>query len=114
MDNNTCGIIRTYHFNGKLKEEYFQNNGLKEGIYKSFHQNGEPFKEIEYFNGVRHGKTKLYRQNKLYYEVDNVNGKLHGKYIQYDANGKVVLITNYVDGQIGEQTMQLNGFSVTL
>ena len=71
------------------QEEYFQNNGLKEGMYKSFHPNGHLSKEIEYVNGVRHGKTKLYRQNKLYYEVDNVNGKLHGLYKIYSGKNKL-------------------------
>ena len=39
LDNYT-GVIRTYHINNELKEEYFVHNGKKEGIYKSYHYNG--------------------------------------------------------------------------
>ena len=33
---DTCGIIKTYYEDGNLKEEYFENNGKKEGIYKEY------------------------------------------------------------------------------
>ena len=47
MSEINTGVIRTYHPNGQLKEKYFQNNGLKEGMYKAYHQNGHLFREIE-------------------------------------------------------------------
>ena len=39
MKNNCC-FIQTKSF-GKLNEEYFINNGKKEGIYKQYHYNDQ-------------------------------------------------------------------------
>jgi len=85
----TCGIVRIYHkedcewyececgrkekecdgfckckCNEKvgvnLKEEYFQNNGIKEGIYKSYYYNKKTCVECNYINGSINGVYKSY------------------------------------------------------
>ena len=74
----TCGVVRTYHkpncnsrwcdCNNKngtiLKKEYFQNNGIIEGIYKSYYVNGQLYEEVNYINGERNGIYKSYRENR--------------------------------------------------
>ncbi len=50
-------IIRTYYdtIQSKVKEEYFQLNGKKEGEYKMYHQNGNLLKHCNYINGLSEG-----------------------------------------------------------
>ena len=45
---NNCGIIETYYDSGELKEKYFQNNNLKEGIYQKFYKSGQIIIEVNY------------------------------------------------------------------
>jgi antitoxin component YwqK of YwqJK toxin-antitoxin module len=46
-----CGVIRIYYNKEKtkVKEEYFTMNGKKEGIYKSYHRNGKLKEEVELY-----------------------------------------------------------------
>jgi antitoxin component YwqK of YwqJK toxin-antitoxin module len=65
INNNYCGVIRTYHDNLKvmLYEEYFINAGKKEGIYKLYWENGQLGKEINYIDGLKQGIFKSYHYN---------------------------------------------------
>ncbi len=55
IDNNFCGVVRTYHDNEektKVKEEYFKMNGKIEGIYKSY-WDGQLLNEVNYIDGKK-------------------------------------------------------------
>ena len=56
-------IIKKYHLNGKLKEEYFENNGKKEGLYKSYWSNGQLYNEVNYIGGKMNGIYNTYYHN---------------------------------------------------
>ena len=64
MTDNT-GVVRTYHDQEqtKLKTEYFQLNGKRNGIYKSYRNNGQLKEEVNYIDGKKHGIEKLYHEN---------------------------------------------------
>lgn len=77
----SCGVIRIYHKKGcrqgstqivcncnelegiYLKEEYFQNNGIKEGVLKKYYYNGNIHIECNYINGRRNGICREYDLN---------------------------------------------------
>ena len=83
-----CGLYTEYHYNGKLKMEYFQNNGIKEGLYKEYNYNGLLIKECDYVNGILNGIYKIYfTDGKLKIETTYKNNKIHGLYNDYsDTN----------------------------
>ena len=53
----TSCIIKTYHDNHNkiIKEEYYQNNGKKEGVYKTYYYNGQIKFEVNYIDGKKEG-----------------------------------------------------------
>jgi antitoxin component YwqK of YwqJK toxin-antitoxin module len=107
------GIIRTYHNErhcnglkincckskkrGKyLKEEYFQNNGIKEGIYKKYYDMGNLQLECNYINDKLNGNCKKYNYyGILLIECNYIDDKLHGIYRTYYDNGKIKSEINY-------------------
>ena len=79
-----CGLYTTYYYNGKIKEEYFINDGLKEGIYKKYNDNGY----LKNDNGY------------LEIECNYVNNILHGPYKKYHKSGNIEIECNYNEGKI--------------
>lgn len=104
------GMIRTYHlgFNqyglfisSSIKEEYFQLNGLKEGICKHYYTNGTIYIYCNYSNGILHGEYKQYYPNEqLLYICNYMNGKLHGDYKEYFSNGNLKFHCIYSNDKI--------------
>ena len=73
---------------GKVYDEY--NNLIFEGAY---------------FNGEKSGPCKNYFKGgglcyKLHKEYELVNGKINGKYKEYDLSGKIILEVEYLLGDI--------------
>ena len=85
-DLEKCGMYTDYYFSGNIKEKYFHNKGIKEGVYYYFYddlKNNIKF-ECNYINNILHGLYIKYYDNgnielKSYYD----NGKLNGEYIYY-------------------------------
>jgi len=50
-----AGIIKTYYDRGQLKEEYFENDGKKEGKYKLYHKSGQLWEICNYDDGKKMG-----------------------------------------------------------
>jgi antitoxin component YwqK of YwqJK toxin-antitoxin module len=76
-----CSYIKTYHNNNNktINEEYFENNGKKEGIYKSYFENGQLCIEANYIDGKENGIFKSYfRNGQLFIEVNFIDGKKEG------------------------------------
>ena len=61
-------VVRTYHDNKQLKEEYCLINNKIEGLYKN------------------------YCDEKLYKICNYVNGQLNGEFKQYYENGHVLVV----------------------
>ena len=81
---SSCGVIQTYWNKNstRLKEEYFQNNGITEGMYRYYFPNGKLHEEFYYVNGKQIGTQYLF-ENKTRKEIDFVDNKKHGKYKKY-------------------------------
>jgi antitoxin component YwqK of YwqJK toxin-antitoxin module len=100
-------------FHGKhLKEEYFHNNGIKEGIYKRYNCNGVLVSEYNYINGKKEGECKFYdseSENHLFATLDYVNDKKHG--ICRVFNGISILSDTFYenDRKIKQITYDKNG-----
>ena len=98
LDINTCGIFRKYNRNIILIEEYFHNNGSKEGKYKKFYDNGSIEIEANYINNKLNGLVKNYDFNgKLRSEYTYINNILNGKSME-EYSDKYYAIYNYKNG----------------
>jgi len=70
-------VVRTYYDNEqtKLKEEYYEINGKKEGIYKEYYNNGQLNVVCNYIDDKLNGEYKIYLCDGQLYEICNcVNG----------------------------------------
>jgi antitoxin component YwqK of YwqJK toxin-antitoxin module len=114
-------VVRTYHDpeETKLKEEYYEVDGKKEGIYKSYYytQNTNNSKNqlnviCNYTNDILNGKFIRYYNNcyklsenisstdsvgQIYIIFNYINNKKNGEYKKYYENGQLWEICNYVD-----------------
>ena len=87
-------------------EEYFEHNGLKEGIYKKYHSNGLLYLECNYINGLREGVFKRYHDNgQLYIECNYINGLREGIFKTYNFNGQIIEECMYVNGKKMKQKL---------
>jgi antitoxin component YwqK of YwqJK toxin-antitoxin module len=92
-------VVRTYYDleQTKLKEEYFEVNGKKEGMYKSYYFNGQLWIICNYIDGKINGEYKSYFDNgQLGIICNYIDGKINGEYKIYNMNGEFK-ICNYVD-----------------
>ncbi|MEN0051243.1 MAG: hypothetical protein AAF806_29530 [Bacteroidota bacterium] len=120
--------------NGSLVEEGFVKNGIKTGTWVQYHPEGKSIKTIAsyidgqlngvylemdkhnrivsrigYKNGIYHGPGAKYRTNRPVEEFVYKDGKLHGKYKQYDDRyGTLVKEVDYKDGEIHGRMVQYN------
>ena len=62
------GVVRIYYDNErtKLKKEYFELNGKKNGIYKSYWENGILKSKVNYIDNMRNGIYNSYHNNGQY------------------------------------------------
>jgi antitoxin component YwqK of YwqJK toxin-antitoxin module len=129
FNNNTqmIGVVRSYHdlAESKLKEEYFVNAGVREGVYRSYYEDGQIWNEVNYINeelesevdycdgeadywaleseddniDKREGVHKSYYNNgQLKSEVNYINGVREGVYRSYYENGQLWEEVNYING----------------
>jgi len=50
-------FVKTYYDNGQLKEEYFENDGKKEGECKIYDENGQLDEIFYYVNDIIQNKN---------------------------------------------------------
>jgi len=118
------GMFRQYYDNGKIQEESYFKDDLKNGFSKWFNKNGRLIAVYQYLNGNFDGIQKTFYENDtlqtVYFFKDNKysgeskefyrNGKVKvtGKYVlgekdgpwtEYDELGKVQKVTKYKNGQ---------------
>lgn len=87
----SCGIIRNYIRSDGLIEEYFHNNGIKDGKYKIFDFKDILLCEIEYINDKKNGICKTYTYDNicdriLYFIDDKLINNDNDKYTHYTIN----------------------------
>ena len=71
-------------------DEFYNKNGVKEGLSLKYYPSGELSSEINYKNGEYHGSWKSYYKNgQLKFESTRKNGKREGEEKEYFKNGKI-------------------------
>ncbi len=85
-------VVKTYYYNGDIKEKYRIINGKMEGSYKSYYQNGQVEQLGSFSNGHFHGEWKTYFPNG---NIESItiynNGKLQNRNC-WNTNGKQTVI----------------------
>ncbi|MEL6717546.1 MAG: hypothetical protein AAFP82_02435 [Bacteroidota bacterium] len=120
--------------NGNLVEEGFIRNGVKTGTWVKYHPEGKSIKSmasyidgqlngvflemdqhnrilsrVGYKNGIYHGPGAKYRTNRPVEEFTYKDGKLDGKFKQYDDRyGTLIKEVDYKDGEIHGRMVQYN------
>jgi antitoxin component YwqK of YwqJK toxin-antitoxin module len=121
-----------YHKDGTILRTCFHINGSIEGKFHGYYYNGKPIStdvgenwghpngenwehpngykwsttyilmyEIDYVNGKIHGKyIKKHRCGRNHFECDFENGNIIGLFREYRENGGLATECNYVDGKI--------------
>jgi antitoxin component YwqK of YwqJK toxin-antitoxin module len=93
------GVSYYYDIDGTILCKCFHINGSIEGKFYGYYY-CKPLPTVggenwELPNGYVLSTTYITK-----YDIDYVNGKLHGKYIKYHRNGQIQTYLNYVDGKI--------------
>jgi antitoxin component YwqK of YwqJK toxin-antitoxin module len=94
-------VVRTYYDleQNKLKEEYYEVDGKKEGVYKSYRENGQLLHICNYFDDKLNGEFKSYWEDGELFEIINyVNDKIEGEYKAYWGNGELCYKNYYING----------------
>ena len=87
----SCGVVRTFHNNNNVKEEYFVLNDKIFGEYKSYWYNGSLRENCYYVNGNQHGESYRYFSNGLLREFGIFNDDKLIFNEEYDYDGCTVL-----------------------
>jgi len=84
-DLENCGILTDYYYSGHIKQKFFHNKGIKDGIYYEYYEN-------IYKNNNNNNNIKI--------ECTYVNNILHGPYKKYYDNGKIEVVSNYNNNKV--------------
>jgi antitoxin component YwqK of YwqJK toxin-antitoxin module len=95
-------LMKRKYWNGKIEEEEFYVNGVREGVQKKYGRSGVLEKESMYKNGKREGLTiEYHRDTKIKEKETNyVNDKEDGQTVKYSETGKVVEKGQYYEGEM--------------
>jgi antitoxin component YwqK of YwqJK toxin-antitoxin module len=100
-DNKRDGLWVTYHDDGKtpLAEETYVN-GVREGLSRAYFANGKTQREVIYKNNLPDGLfTEWDESGRKVAEVEFKDGKKHGRFVMYRADGRVIE-QQYEDGRL--------------
>jgi antitoxin component YwqK of YwqJK toxin-antitoxin module len=102
-------VVRTYYDenNTKLKEEYYEVDGKKEGVYKSYHENGSELSDDSY-NSKHKNMSSTYSFGQLWQICNYIDNKINGVFKSYYSNGQLKEMNNYIDGNIIEYKLYYN------
>lgn len=94
----------SYYYNkeGNILRKCFHINGLIEGKFYGYYSNSYDLNyDIDYVNGVMHGKyIKYHRNGKIENELNYIDGKIIGTTYSYHEDGNIATECTYVDGKI--------------
>ena len=94
------GLYRQYYDNGKIQEESWFKDDLKNGISKWNNKNGQRIAEYKYKFGNFDGLQKTFFENDSLQSSNNyIDNILSGESKEYYRNGKVKISGNYVNGE---------------
>lgn len=127
LPNGNCILKRYYtenkvitHFLTAKNELFKEKHGLyqerwddgtivKTGMYANNEKQGEWRENVNevgmYTNGLKEGSWKTYNGDLIIKETNYRNGKLHGKEIEYDSIGQVILEQEFKYGKLISTTL---------
>ncbi len=82
------GEETVYFQQGGLESKQLYSNGRLEGLHIKYDESGDKLFEANYKDGQYHGSAKMFLEGKLWILKHYQNGKLHGKWIEYDLEQK--------------------------
>ena len=98
----TTQLIRLYYdpeTKVKIKAEWLEVAGRKEGTYHEYRETGQLHKTYTYVNGVLNGPTMiLYTDNQIFYQSNYIDGELDGEYKLYHPDGTLYKLCYYSSG----------------
>jgi antitoxin component YwqK of YwqJK toxin-antitoxin module len=84
----------------KRFEQYFNLEGIPNGLAYHYFQNAQCLYKGRYDNGLKQGQFIYYYENgKTRTTVDYLNNKIHGYNTTYDENGNIKYRTQYEHGK---------------
>jgi len=97
------GLFQMYNGEGRLAEETYYTEGLRNGIQKYYTNIGQERTILEsmcnYMNGKKHGEfVKYYNNGTLLIKTNYMNGSQHGPFQKWNIKGKLVESRMYTNG----------------
>jgi hypothetical protein len=137
---NAKGVIETYE-SGQVKAQYILNDaGQKDGIYQELYEDGQLKADIHYKAGTLQGEYRTYYpkeksastkpalpatrpaatqpaflpayNKRLHVLANYTNGKLMGKYAEFDRNNHPIKQAIYLDGKLHGAYVESEGAKV--
>lgn len=109
---SNTGVIREYYNEDetRLKAEYFEINGIKEGEYKEYHIDGELQYICNYHYGIKEGECReyYYFDKQLYRISHYINNQRQGECREYWENGQIRYIYKYVNDVLVDTVKSYN------
>ena len=93
------GSCATCHRNGVLEQEMTFIEGRRNGVDTSYYPSGCPYSSQSFLLGNPHGKSTTYFDStfRIKSEIEHYMGKVHGRYIEFDAAGDTIKYQDFAD-----------------
>ncbi|MEW5823267.1 MAG: hypothetical protein AB1766_02865 [Pseudomonadota bacterium] len=93
-------LIQEFDGNGLIKSEYFELDGVKNGVQRRWHEDGSIFSECTFIHGKLHGIARLWTAAGVCYIEENFeHGVRHGEYTSRWNSGGLKEHGFYVNGK---------------
>jgi antitoxin component YwqK of YwqJK toxin-antitoxin module len=107
-DSNKTIVEKTFHENGKIKEEIETVNDKPHGLYKLYHDNGQLRLVTRFENGNQvDGVVDSFDENgRLIRTVEIINGNKNGPFKEFYPSGTIKKEGGYKDDEIIEKPIE--------
>ena len=107
---NRDSVWLFYNEDGRLIKRATYRMGIKQGLHVIFTSQGDTAEVTNWLDNRRHGRWWKRIGRNGYITGKYINGKLEGRVVEYDQNGKIAREGNYKDGlKEGNNTIYENG-----
>ena len=99
-DSNSSNVTQTQFWgNGQKQSVINFKNGELHGSYKSWHPNGKVRNEFKFINGKKEGKSVTFSSDGIkIFEEHYKEGNLQGESTEWSENGHLVKKVSYING----------------
>lgn len=110
---NRDSVWLFYNEDGRLVKRATYRMGIKQGLHIVFGAQGDTAEVSNWRDNRRHGRWWKRVGSKGYITANYVDGKIEGRLVEYDDNGKIAREGQYKDGvKDGNNTIYNNGLPV--